>query len=149
MTVTLYNNSSDPRVLRKSISKIGSDLTVQITDNCSVENPVFRLAINDDKISANYLYVGKWKKYYYITSRDILNGKEVILNCHIDVLMSFKDSILNTNVICERSSSSVNKYIPDTACADRGTIQQIFRKCSTTPFSRETKCYVLHIAGKQ
>ena len=78
MTVTLYNNSSDPRVLRKSISKIGSDLTVQITDNCSVENPVFRLAISDDKINANYLYVGKWKKYYYITSRDILNGKEVI-----------------------------------------------------------------------
>lgn len=148
MTVTLYNNSSDPRVLRKSISKLGSDLTVQITDNCSVENPVFRLALTDDKINANYLYVAKWKKYYYITSRDILNGKEVILNCHIDVLMSFKDSILNTDVICERSSSSKNPYLADDVCADRGTVQQVFRRSSSTPFSVTTNCYVLHIAGK-
>lgn len=149
MTVTLYNNSSDPRVLHKALTKLGSDLSVQITDNCSVENPVFRLALSDDKINANYLYVNKWKKFYYITSRDILNGKEIILNCHIDVLMSFQNAIEKTNIICERSSSNVNKFIPDTVCADRGTIQQIFRKCSTTPFSRETKCYVLHIAGKQ
>lgn len=149
MTIQLYNNLSDPRALRKSITAVGSSFTCDITENCSVENPSFIFELDNNKLGANYLYVSEWNKYYYITSHDILNKHEVVLNCHIDVLMSFKNAILNSDIICERSSSNVNKYIPDTACADRGTIQQIFRKCSTTPFSRETKCYVLHIAGKQ
>lgn len=151
MTVTLYNNSSDPRKLYKSLSALGSSLTCNVTAPCSVENPSFKLLIDSNNyvIKANYLYVSDWGKYYYITNREIQNNNEIILNCHIDVLMSFKDAIRNTDVVCERSTSNVNKYIPDEACADRGTIQQIFRKCTTTPFTRETKCYVLHIAGKQ
>lgn len=149
MTVQLYNNSSDPRVLRKTLTAVGTSFTCNMTDACSVENPSFRFELDSNKLGANYLYVSEWGKYYYITSRDILNNQEVVLNCHIDVLMSFKNAILNTEVIAKRSSSNTNPYLPDEVLADRGTVQQIFRKASTTPFSRETNCYVLHIAGKQ
>lgn len=149
MTVQLYNNSSDPRCLRKNITALGSSLSVELTENCSVENPSFLLDINADKVNANYIYVGAWNKYYYITNRDIINGNQIVLNCHIDVLMSFKNAVLNTDIIAERSSSAINPYLPDEACADRGTIHQIFRRATTTPFSMTTNCYVLHIAGKQ
>ncbi len=149
MTIQLYNNLSDPRALRKSITAVGSAFTCDITENCSVENPSFKFQLDNNKLGANYLYVSEWNKYYYITSHDILNKHEVVLNCHIDALMSFKNAILNSEIICERSSSNVNPFIPDDAVRSRGTVQQVFRKISTTPFTMETDCYVLHIAGKQ
>ena len=148
MTIRLYNNSSDQRVLRKSISQVGTDMTVRLLDECTVENPSFKMAYDPKYLTANYIYVPEWDKYYYITSRNILNAAEIYIECHIDVLMSFKNAILKSKIIAERSSSFTNEYIPDDLCRDRGTVQQIFRRCSTTPFTHETNCYVLHIAGK-
>lgn len=148
MTIQLYNNSSDPRVLNKSLTAVGSAITCKLTDECTVEDPSFKMTLSSDYLTANYLKVSEWNKYYFITDRNIINGHEIIVNCHIDVLRTYRDAILNSEVICERSSSTENPYLPDNACADRGTIQQVFRKMSTTPFSKETNCYVLHIAGK-
>lgn len=148
MTITFYNNSSDIRVLNKSISQVGEPLTVQLTEEAAVEDPSFKLAMNNSIINCNYLYVTEWDSYYFIRNREILNGNELILNCHIDVLMSFKDAILNSEIIAERSASNNNAYIVDNLVGDRGTIKQYFRRVSTTPFSTETLCYVLSVAGK-
>ena len=148
MTITFYNNSSDIRVLNKSISQVGEPLSVQLTEEATVEDPSFKLAMNNSIINCNYLYVTEWNAYYYIRNREILNGNELILNCHIDVLMSFKDAILNSEIIAERSASNNNAYIVDNLVGDRGTIKQYFRKVPTTPFSTETLCYVLSVAGK-
>lgn len=148
MIIKLYNNSSDQRVLSKSISQVGSDMNVRLLDECTVENPAFKMAYDPKYLTANYIYVPDWGKYYYITSRNILNAAEIYIECHIDVLMSFKNAIRNTDIIAERSSSNVNPYIPDDVCRDRGTVQQIFRRCTTTPFTLQTNCYVLHVSGK-
>lgn len=148
MTITFYNNSSDIRVLNKSISQVGSPLTVQLTEEATVEDPSFKLTMNNSLINCNYLYVEEWNSYYYIRNREILNGNELILNCHIDVLMTFKSAILNSDIIAERSASNNNGFIVDDLVGDRGTIKQYFRKVSTTPFSTETLCYVLSVAGK-
>ena len=148
MTITFYNNSSDIRVLNKSISQVGEPLSVQLTEEATVEDPSFKLAMNNSIINCNYLYVTEWDSYYYIRNREILNGNELVLNCHIDVLMSFKDAILNSEIIAERSASNNNAYIVDNLVGDRGTIKQYFRKVPTTPFSTETLCYVLSVAGK-
>lgn len=149
MTIRLYNNSSDARVLSKQITKLGSDITCRLTDECTVEDPSFKMTLSSDFLSANYLYVADWNKYYFIQDRTILNNNEIVLNCHIDVLMSFKDSLLNSQIVAERSSSDIDDYIPDTVVADRGTVKQYFRRITTTPFSLETNCYVLHLAGKR
>lgn len=148
MTITFYNNSSDIRVLNKSITQVGSPLTVQLTEEATVEDPSFKLTLDNSIINCNYLYVTEWDSYYYIRNREILNGHELILNCHIDVLMSFKDAILNSEIIAERSASNNNGFIVDNLVGDRGTIKQYFRKVPTTPFSIETLCYVLSVAGK-
>ena len=147
MTIQLYNTSSDQRCIHKTLSGVGSSITCKLKDECTVEEPSFKMAYNANYLTANYLKVTDWNRYYYITDRNIINGNEIIINCHMDVLMSFKNQILDSNIIAERSSSDINKFIADTACEDRGTVQQIIRKCTTTPFSHETKCYVLHIAG--
>lgn len=148
MTITFYNNSSDIRVLNKSITQVGEPLTVQLTEEATVEDPSFKLTINNSLINCNYLYVSEWNAFYYIRNREILNGNELVLNCHIDVLMTFKSAILNSDIIAERSASNNNGFIVDNLVGNRGTIKQYFRRVPTTPFSTETLCYVLSVAGK-
>ena len=55
MTITFYNNSSDIRVLNKSISQVGSPLTVQLTEEATVEDPSFKLTLDNSIINCNYL----------------------------------------------------------------------------------------------
>ena len=148
MTIRLYNNTSDARVLNKNITKIGSDITCNPTDECTVEDPSSKLLIDNSFISANYLFVVEWNRYYFIKGRTILNGQHMLVDCHIDVLMSFRNAILSSQIIAERSSSEVDEYIEDNVVHDRKTIQQKFRRMETTPFSLTTNCYVLHLAGK-
>lgn len=63
----------------------------------------------------NYIYVPVWGRYYYI-SDVAFDGQKTILNCKVDVLMSFKDSLKNCTCILSRSGGlSKATYIPDKA----------------------------------
>ena len=148
MTLQFYNNNSDIRVLNKSLTAIGSEVTASFTDVVNYDDPLLKLDMDASLVGANYFYVKEWGKYYYIRNKDIIDGNFLYITGHMDVLMSFKSAILNSQVIAQRSGSSANAYIVDDCVGDKGTIKQYFRKSSTTPFSTQTKCYVLSIAGK-
>lgn len=148
MTLQFYNNHSDIRVLNKSLTAVGSEQTANFTDVVNYDDPELRLDMNNTLLCANYFYVKEWGKYYYIRNKDIIDGNFLYITGHIDVLMSFKNSILTSDVIAQRSASEANAYIPDDYVGDKGTVTQYFRKSATTPFSIKTKCYVLTVAGK-
>lgn len=148
MTIQFYNNSSDIRVLNKYLTAVGTEQTADFTDVVNYDDPVLKLDMDSSFLGANYFYVKEWGKYYYIRSKDIIDGNFLYVTGHIDVLMSFKSAILNSEVIAQRSGSNANAYIVDDYVGDKGTIKQYFRKSSTTPFSTNTKCYVLSVAGK-
>lgn len=148
MTIQFYNNSSDIRVLNKNLTAVGTEQTANFTDVVNYDDPVLKLDMDETLLGANYFYVKEWGKYYYIRSKDIIDGNFLYVTGHIDVLMSFKSAILNSQVIAQRSGSNANAYIVDDYVGDKGTIKQYFRKSSTTPFSTQTKCYVLSVAGK-
>ena len=147
MTIQLYNQTGDPRQLQKNITHLAT-ITAQLTDQCSVTDPVFIFDMDDDYITANYIYVSEWDRYYYITDRVILNGNQVQINCHVDVLMSFRNDILNSQCIADRCVNRVNPYIEDSVCGDAGTIETVYRRASTTPFGYSGDNYVLMIAGR-
>lgn len=144
--LTIYNNQGDPRQLMKDLSQIAALQNVQITDECSVVDPVFLLERNDSYITANYCYCEEFKRYYYINNIDIINGNIFRLSCHCDVLMSHKDAILASSVIADRSASHPNGLIPDPVCGDAGTYKTSFRKSGVKPFGGSS--YLLTIAGK-
>lgn len=148
MTIQFYNNSSDIRVVNKSLTAVGSPQTANFTDVVNYDDPLLKLDFDASFLGANYFYVSEWGKYYYIRSKDIIDGNFLYVTGHIDVLMSFKSALLNSQVIAQRSGSNSNAYIVDDYVGDKGTIKQYFRRASTTPFSTKTKCYVLSIAGK-
>lgn len=149
MTLTFYNNTGDIRQLNKNLATISgcSNISAEITYEVSISEPSFVMNYVADLINANYVYVQEWARYYYITNKTMLDGNRIEITCHIDVLMSYKNEILNSDCIAERSASNVNAFIPDNLCGDEGTFNTVYRRASTTPFN-STGSYLLTVAGK-
>ena len=96
----------------------GKELTVQLKDEISFENPVFK--IKSDVIGGtftpvafNYAYAPYWMRYYFITDWKFINGCWECY-CSVDVLASFKNQINNTTAYVIRSSSNYDTNIIDT-----------------------------------
>lgn len=147
MNLTFYNNTGDIRQLNKSITAVKSGVTAQVGYAVTLTDPSFVMDYDASLVNANYVYVAEWGRYYYVNNRTMLNGNQIELTCHVDVLMSFKDAILSSDCIAERSASKVNPYIIDNMVGDEGTFQTVYRRSSVTPFN-STGSYLLTVAGK-
>lgn len=94
MELKLYNNNSNTNVLNKNITLVDTlDFSLKI-DN-SILRPVLLLK-NYSK--GNYCYIKEFKRYYYITDIKLLTGGLYQLQLDIDVLMTYKDIIMNNPI---------------------------------------------------
>lgn len=115
MTLGLYENKSDERVLNKSISTVAT-YEGYLRDESSITNPivliegVFNIGNNSN---ANYMYLPDYRRYYYIT--DIIQKRANLVEIHgrVDVLMSFKDEIKNCSGIVKKQANKWNLYLDD------------------------------------
>ena len=110
-TIKFYWNKTDKRYLNKSITQQGNDLTgVHFIDETELINPVIKLSSFDES-KVNYMYVPDLDRYYYLTNVKFSQGFYLV-SWHVDVLMSFKSSILSQEVILKRASdeSQYNLY---------------------------------------
>ena len=115
MTLGLYENKSDERVLNKSITSVAT-YEGYLRDESSITNPVvliegiFNIYNNGN---VNYMYLPDYRRYYYIT--DIIQKRANLVEIHgrVDVLMSFKDEIKNCSGIVKRQANKWNLYLDD------------------------------------
>lgn len=115
MVITLYRNNSDNRKLDKSLSKI-KDVKCHLKYDTSVYNPIFIIAEkNIDGVfsSVNYVLSNDFGRYYYIDKIEMLTGHEVAVQCHCDVLMSFKNYIRNSKAMINRQEFNSTPYMVD------------------------------------
>ena len=145
MNVTLYSNSGDPRQITKNLSILGSAKTANATQPVDVLRPTLRLVYDSNIIAANYMYIDTFNRYYFIDEKS-MEGNEMVVSGHVDVLMSHRNAILNSYCIASRSASTPEPFIPDPVCSDKGTVTYYTRRSSTTPFNGSS--YVLSVAGR-
>ena len=141
MTAILYNNVSDNREINKNITEIASiDLTLYLDTN--VLNPVFKLKTFNN--NGNYLYVPSLNRYYYINNYTLSN-QCVYLHCSVDVLMSFKNQILNNTYLIKR-----NEFLKDNRLVDNeipvSCKKQIVTQAVSDDFiSQSIQCFILGV----
>ena len=97
MDLILYVNNSEKNKLEKSLS---SDLkfTGKLREQSSVVNPSIMIQTTNPSIY-NYAYIPEFKRYYFITDMVSVRTGLWEISMHVDVLMSFKDTIKGTQVI--------------------------------------------------
>lgn len=115
MNIKLCSSTSEIVAINKDISII-DDVSATIKGALSVENPVLILQYKSDiQPNVNYVYIPEYNRYYFVTDIINLTGGRYELHCKVDVLMSFKDYILNLSCIVDKQSSkdNANMYLDD------------------------------------
>lgn len=94
MIAKTYNTNDSTNTINKTLNFI-SDIDVKFKDEVNIYNPNIMLKY-DDLINFNYMYIDKFKRYYFIEDVEVFPNKIYKLTLKCDVLMSFKDDILNS-----------------------------------------------------
>lgn len=106
MIVKVYNNKSNKNIVNKKIEVI-QEISFDFKDDSDITNPI--LILQSYK-QGNYCYIPDLNRYYYIDKIELMNGGFYKLYLEIDVLMSYKDEIINANWF---SVNGVNVTIPN------------------------------------
>ena len=109
MNVKLYINESNNNVLNKKITLI-SEVNILLKYDVDIYKPIIKIKsplLNN----CNYVYIEDFKRYYYITNKKSINTDVIELSLKCDVLMSFKNDIINSKALIIKSENLINDYI--------------------------------------
>lgn len=143
MKITLYNNFNEDNKLDKNIVKIidlegnlreASSLinpsilielnpsnliksnVIDDNDNYIVYNGVkitWNNFIYNYVLSANYVFIEEFNRYYFITDIISVRNNMWRLNMHVDVLMSYKEEIKQQDAFVTRNEFTFDKMVKD------------------------------------
>lgn len=113
INVQFYNNSSANNVVPKIKSAIGNPIVCSIFEECDILAPTLLVDYADSVINANYCYIAKFGRYYYITGNTIYDGNKVRLSLKCDALESHWNSFKGSICQAKRSSSNYNEDLED------------------------------------
>lgn len=145
MDVIFYYNMSDARKINKELSG-GETFSGQARDEVDVMNPVV-LFDNPDILRYNYAYIPQFQRYYDVVSRNAFREGLWEVNFSVDVLMSFRNDILNLNVVVDKQTSRLigNEYIDDGSLVSENVMFK--RVYNFSSGFNDTGEYVLITAG--
>ena len=168
MKLYLYEMHADKRYLAKTEnngfltplynSDESSDGAVDavMLDETSVINPTFKISRSHYWKRCNYVWSEDTLRYYYVTDVILAKGY-VLIQCHVDVLNTFRTKIKNKNVILKRASKwntytgaayNYNKYLNDDKFkAYAGEQNRIIAFDEDKGFQNKTTEFVLCVVG--
>ena len=115
MKITFYNNESDEILVDKKITSISSINNAKIINETDIVNPsivVSRNFYDSIILKANYLFIDKLHRYYYINNISFAESM-IVIDCTVDVLMSYKSKIRNITCTVTRNENLKNGYLND------------------------------------
>lgn len=108
MEIKIYKTNDDNRVINKTLELLKTK-NVILKDNVNISSPMFILKYEKSLFeNMNYCYISEYKRYYYIINKECLDSGHYSITLSCDVLMSFKDSFINTSMLINRTSNKAN-----------------------------------------
>ena len=108
MRVKLFTTSDDSRVVHKKLAN-EIEITAHVIRDMDVLNPSLLLLYTEDiPFKYNYMFIPLTKRYYYINTSTLKQGKGVEVQAHVDVLKTYNDEIDMLSAFVLR-----NPYYPD------------------------------------
>lgn len=107
MNIVAYNNSSDPRIISKSVTQV-TEFVGTLRNETEVVNPV--ILVEGAIPTFNYCFIAAFNRYYFVT--DIKTVRNNVYEIHLksDVLMSFPLNGI-TGIVTESESVGADVYL--------------------------------------
>lgn len=103
MNIQLLKTTDDQRKAFKNCTNVGTVINAVPTDDMSELQPKIVINYDSTYLAANYVYIALFDKYYKIDKKSVTIGKKIVLDCTIDAVMSYYNSILNCNITAVRN----------------------------------------------
>lgn len=114
VSVSFGKTDRDNRWLEKSPTWKATNVSCDIYGGVDRINPALLVDTSQVNLDdTNYMHIPEFGRYYFITSIVGNAGHSVVVNGHVDVLMTYQDSIRRCKCIAERSTSNYNFYLND------------------------------------
>lgn len=147
-SISMMQNSSPLIKVDKTVATIAT-VTGNLREGTSVTDPIIEIAYtlpNNIISSVNYAHIPDWHRYYYVSNIELDITGLWLITMHVDVLMSYKDSIRQQNAIIARQERKRNMYLDDGwFMAYQNPIIEDHYFSVSNPFEAEE--YVLVLAG--
>lgn len=112
-SVVLQVNNSPINKIGKSLTTI-TTLTGNLRNECEVLNPKILIETSEANIrTANYCTIENFGRKYFIEEIESVRTGIWMLNCHVDVLDSFKDKILANTAVVLRQENNFDLLLND------------------------------------
>lgn len=147
MNINIYKNTSDPRKVYKNLTLLRENVSIQITDDCTIENPVLITKLDNMIPSANYVYIPQFGRYYF-ANNEIIKGNLCKISCQVDVLYSFFSNCTSSPIIAKRSSSHPDYRIEDNRVLKLPEPEILIKDVNCEFTLSNQNNYVLTISGK-
>lgn len=150
LNITLYNMICEKNRVDKTdyLSEV-AQLYGYFRDEVDVLNPV--IIIESGFISANYCYINKFGRYYFITNVRMITTTLCELYLHVDVLNTYKTGIRSLQGVVERQEYRFNSMLIDDnypVDANMGSVRILEIGPNIMPDESEnTRFYIVQIFG--
>lgn len=116
MNIILYDNKSSKNKIGKTLLN-ANNITGALRGETSISNIQLLLNIVDLN-PYNYMYIADFGKYYFITNIISVRTGLWLVTASIDVLESYKNEILQLNVILSDTENVGSKQYRNGSCWD-------------------------------
>lgn len=143
--ITVQSCSSEKNRVDKTLTDLAS-LSGALRNDTSIIEPVFRIEGDIAQyLTANYCTVPAFGRSYFINNIRSLRAGLFEIDCHVDVLSSFKTGLRTNSAIIHRSERNWNLYLNDGSLKIKQNPTISTHKFSETFYG--VYSYVLILAG--
>ena len=112
MVFRLYKNKSDKKKVSKNLELL-EEINGQFKEESDILNPHILIENTENAVKCNYVYIGTFKRYYYVKNAVALNSHVLRLNLHVDVLKTYEDEIRSLTAFVLRQENVYNVNFND------------------------------------
>lgn len=141
MKVEFYHTADNANTINKTLQPI---TTVDIIFRQAVNEATPFIIMNRDKLTGvNYVHISNFNRYYFISSVDNYTANLVRINLVTDLLMTYKDEILNSTVLI--TATNTPSYFSSNLPTQTKTIKRVVK--SDITLNKENSLILTTIGG--
>ena len=112
-SVTLYKNTAENNRVNKFdyLTQVG-EIDGYLREETSIINPVVIIEY-ENVVDFNYVYISTFNRYYFVTEIKSVRTNLWRISLKCDVLMTYRDTILNYECFVARNETDYNEKIED------------------------------------
>lgn len=141
MKVEFYHTADNTNTINKTLQPI---TTLDIIFRQSVNEATPFIILNKDKITgSNYVHIPNFNRYYFISSVDNYTANLLRIELVTDLLMTYKDEILNSTVLI--TATNTPSYFSSNLPTQTKTIKRVVK--SDVTLEKENSLILTTIGG--